>query len=180
MKLASLKEGRDGRLVLVKKDLSACVPVSHIAQTMQQTLDNWATVSPQLEELSQKLENGDVPNEKPFDMSACASPLPRAYHVADGSAYLNHVELVRKARGAEMPPEFLNDPLMYQAVSDTILSPSDDIPVPDEAFGIDFEAEVADGPAAYYQRGLDLNASTAGCVRGGGFSAIKEVYNFGV
>lgn len=143
MKLASLKDGRDGRLVLVKKDLSECLPVPHIAQTMQAALDNWENVALQLADLAQKLEDGAVPNAKPFDMGQCASPLPRAYHIADGSAYLNHVELVRKARGAEMPPEFLNDPLMYQAVSDTVLAPNDDIPVPDEAFGVDFEAEVA-------------------------------------
>lgn len=143
MKLASIKDGRDGRLVIVKDDLSVYVPVPHIAQTMQEALDDWGKAAPLLKELAQKIESGDVPNAKPFDPAQCASPLPRSYHIADGSAYLNHVELVRKARGAEMPPEFLTDPLMYQAVSDTILAPTDDIPVPDEAFGIDFEAEVA-------------------------------------
>lgn len=143
MKLASLKHGRDGQLVVVKDDLSTYVPVTHIAPTMQAALDDWVKVAPQLEGLAEKLEAGAVPNAKPFDPAACASPLPRAYQIADGSAYLNHVELVRKARGAEMPPEFLEDPLMYQAVSDTILGPFDDIPVPDEAYGIDYEAEVA-------------------------------------
>ncbi len=143
MKLASLKEGRDGQLVIVKSDLSAYVPVTHIVATMQNALDDWTRIGPQLEDLSAKLEAGDLPNEKPFDPKKCASPLPRAYQVLDGSAYLYHVELVRKARGAEMPPEFLEDPLMYQAVSDIILAPLDDIPVPSEKFGIDYEAEVA-------------------------------------
>lgn len=143
MKLASLKESRDGQLVVVKKDLSAYVPVTHIVPTMQAAFDDWGKVAPQLEDIAHKLEAGEVPNAKPFDPSKCASPLPRAYQVADGSAYLYHVELVRKARGAEMPPEFLTDPLMYQAVSDTILGPTEDIPVPSEEFGIDFEAEVA-------------------------------------
>ncbi len=143
MKLGSLKVGRDGQLVVVKKDLSQYVPVPHIAGTMQAALDDWANVEPKLQDISEKLENGDIPNAKEFDVKKMASPLPRAYQIADGSAYLNHVELVRKARGAEMPPEFLNDPLMYQAVSDTILAPHDDIPIPSEEYGIDFEAEVA-------------------------------------
>lgn len=143
MKLGSLKEGRDGQLVVVKKDLSVYVPVPHIAETMQNALDNWAGVEPQLKDIAAKLENDEIPHAKPFDAAKMASPLPRAYQIADGSAYLNHVELVRKARGAEMPPEFLHDPLMYQAVSDTILGPHDDIPIPSEEFGIDFEAEIA-------------------------------------
>lgn len=143
MKLASLKHGRDGQLVIVKNDLSAYVPVTHIAPTMQAALDGWEKTEPQLRDIAQKLEAGEIPNAKPFEVENCASPLPRAYQIADGSAYLYHVELVRKARGAEMPPEFLTDPLMYQAVSDTILAPTDDIPVPSEEFGIDFEAEVA-------------------------------------
>lgn len=143
MKLGSIKDGRDGQLVVVRDDLEAYVPVPHICATMQAALDNWAKVEPKLRDISAKLNNNEIPNAKGFDDSKMASPLPRAYQIADGSAYLNHVELVRKARGAEMPPEFLHDPLMYQAVSDTILSPHDDIPVSSEEFGIDFEAEVA-------------------------------------
>lgn len=143
MKLGSIKDGRDGQLVVVRDDLEAYVPVPHIAPTMQNALDNWARVEPQLRDISKKLNNNEIPNAKGFDDSKMESPLPRAYQIADGSAYLYHVELVRKARNAEMPPEFLNDPLMYQAVSDTILAPTDDIPIPSEDFGIDFEAEVA-------------------------------------
>ena len=143
MKLGSLQEGRDGQLIIVKNDLSMYVPAVHIAPTMQTALDKWDQAEPKLRDLAQKLENGEIPNAKPFEPSRMASPLPRAYQIADGSAYLNHVELVRKARGAEMPPEFLSDPLMYQAVSDTIRSPMEDVPIPSEDFGIDFEGEVA-------------------------------------
>lgn len=143
MKLGSVKDGRDGQLVVVKEDLSVYVPVPHIAPTMQNALDNWARVEPQLRDIAKKLEAGDIPNAKVFNEDKMSSPLPRAYQIADGSAYLYHVELVRKARNAEMPPEFLHDPLMYQAVSDTILDPTADIPIPSEEFGIDFEAEVA-------------------------------------
>jgi fumarylacetoacetate (FAA) hydrolase len=143
MKLGSIKDGRDGQLVVVRDDLEAYVPVPHICATMQQALDNWSKVEPKLRDISAKLNNNEIPNAKGFDDSKMASPLPRAYQIADGSAYLNHVELVRKARGAEMPPEFLHDPLMYQAVSDTILAPHDDIPIASEEYGIDFEAEVA-------------------------------------
>ncbi len=143
MKLGSIKDGRDGQLVVVSEDLEKFVPVPHICATMQAALDNWSKVEPQLRDIAQKLNGGQIPNAKGFDDSKMASPLPRAYQIADGSAYLNHVELVRKARGAEMPPEFLHDPLMYQAVSDTILAPHDDIPIVSEEFGIDFEAEVA-------------------------------------
>lgn len=136
MKLASLKHGRDGKLVVVSRDLKRYLDTG---LTMQQALDDWATHEPALRKLAQDVEaKGEA-----FDETHCASPLPRAYQIADGSAYLNHVELVRKARGAELPPEFLHDPLMYQAVSDTILGPRDAIPVRDEAYGIDFEAEVA-------------------------------------
>lgn len=137
MKLASLKSGRDGRLVVVDKGLRH-YEEAHGYQTLQQALDDWANAEAVLRRQYQAVKGG-----KPFDPAQCASPLPRAYQIADGSAYLNHVELVRKARGAEMPPEFLHDPLMYQAVSDTILGPTDDIPVPSEDFGIDYEAEVA-------------------------------------
>lgn len=143
MKLGSIKDGRDGQLVIVREDLECYVPVPHIAPTMQAALDNWASVEPKLRDIAAKLEAGEIPNAKGFEDEKMASPLPRAYQIVDGSAYLNHVELVRKARGAEMPPEFKHDPLMYQAVSDTILAPRDNVAVPSEDFGIDFEAEVA-------------------------------------
>jgi fumarylacetoacetate (FAA) hydrolase len=143
MKLASYKNGRDGRLMVVSADLGRAVAAGAIAPTMQAALDNWAACAPLLEKLYKDLESGMAKGAESFSADQCASPLPRAYQVADGSAYLNHVELVRKARGAEMPPEFLKDPLMYQAVSDTILAPRDDITVESESFGIDFEAEVA-------------------------------------
>ncbi|PJB69409.1 MAG: 2-keto-4-pentenoate hydratase [Alphaproteobacteria bacterium CG_4_9_14_3_um_filter_47_13] len=142
MKLASLKKARDGQLVVVDNALEHYVPVT-VVDTMQQALENWEKVAPELQKISDLLNDGNMSDAQPFNAQNCASPLPRAYQILDGSAYLNHVELVRKARGAEMPPEFLHDPLMYQAVSDTILSPTEDIPVPSEAFGIDYEAEVA-------------------------------------
>lgn len=142
MKLASLKSGRDGHLVVVSRDLETFMDASKIAPTMQAALDGWSRVRPMLEVLSNDLNAGDVTGE-PFDPSACASPLPRAYQWADGSAYVNHVELVRKARGAEMPESFWTDPLMYQGGSDSFLGPRDDIVMGDEAWGIDFEGEVA-------------------------------------
>lgn len=128
--------------MVVSHDLSRAVSAAGIAPTMQAALDEWASVEPRLRELADELESGDVKGEV-FDPTKCASPLPRAYQIADGSAYLHHVRLVRKARGAEMPPEFEYDPLMYQAVSDVIMGPCDPVPVADEAYGIDFEAEVA-------------------------------------
>ncbi|MCZ4294647.1 fumarylacetoacetate hydrolase family protein [Vibrio sinaloensis] len=144
MKLASLKNGsRDGLLVVVNKSLTHCVAVPEIAQTMQQALDDWQRVEPQLNEMYIALNNGELTNEMVFSTLQCESPLPRAYQWADGSAYVNHVELVRKARGAEMPPSFWTDPLMYQGGSDAFIGPCDDIPVVDEAWGIDFEGEVA-------------------------------------
>ena len=109
--------------------------------TLQAALDDWATARPALEALAKNLVNTD--QGEPFDESACSSPLPRAYQWADGSAYVNHVELVRKARGAEMPDSFWTEPLMYQGGSDAFLAPRDDVPVADEAWGIDFEAEIA-------------------------------------
>src|SRR5687768_247028 len=143
MKLASYRHGRDGRLMVVSRDLTRCVAAAAIAPTLQDALDDWDRIAPGLTRIFDDLESGRGKGIEPFDVSKCASPLPRAYQIADGSAYLNDVELVRKARGAEMPPEFLNDPLMYQAVSDTIMGPTDDIVVADESYGIDFEAEVA-------------------------------------
>ena len=143
MKLASYKSGRDGKLYVVSNDLTKAVNAQNIAPTLQAALDDWENTAPKLAAISVALENGSAASVEAFDELKCASPLPRAYQIADGSAYLNHVELVRKARGAEMPESFLTDPLMYQAVSDTILAPHDDIPVISEDYGIDFEGEVA-------------------------------------
>ncbi len=141
MKLATVRDGRDGRLVVVSRDLSRYISATGVAPTLQAALDNWATAKPALEALAKDLENADRGEQ--FDQSACSSPLPRAYQWADGSAYVNHVELVRKARGAEMPESFWTIPLMYQGGSDSFLAPRDDVPVADEAWGIDFEAEIA-------------------------------------
>ncbi len=143
MKLASLKDGRDGRLVVVSQDLQRYLPVGarHAGDfaTLQSALDNWDSARPALEALAARANAGEG---EAFDQAACASPLPRAYQWADGSAYVNHVELVRKARGAEMPESFWTDPLMYQGGSDSFLGPRDNIPMADEAWGIDFEAEI--------------------------------------
>ena len=133
MKLASLKNGsRDGLLVVVSRDLSRCVAVPAIASTMQQLLDNWAQLSSKLNEVYQALNSGSVDGEMAFDEGQCESPLPRAYQWADGSAYVNHVELVRKARNAEMPPSFWTDPLMYQGGSDDFIGPCDNVEVVSE------------------------------------------------
>ncbi len=142
MKLASLKQGRDGKLVVASCDLSRAAEAGDIAATMQIALDNWAQAAPRLAALAAKLEAGSVA-DFPFRAQDCASPLPRAYQWIDGSAYVNHVELVRKARGATMPSSFWTDPLMYQGGSDSFLGPRDEIPVLDERFGLDLEAEVA-------------------------------------
>lgn len=143
MKLASLNQGRDGALVVVSRDLSRAVRVAHIAPTLQAALDDWASKRPQLEAVYQRLNDGLEAQAFDFDQSACHSPLPRAFHWADGSAYVNHVELVRKARGAEMPESFWHDPLMYQGGSDTFIAPHAPIRMGDEAWGIDLEAELA-------------------------------------
>ncbi len=143
MKLASLRHGRDGQLVVVSRDLSRCVAVPHIAPTLQRAMDEWAHLAPRLMRVYEILNDGDADGAKPFNPRDCASPLPRAYQWADGSAYVTHVELVRKARGAEMPPSFWTDPLMYQGGSDSFIGPCDPISAGDEAWGIDFEAEVA-------------------------------------
>jgi fumarylacetoacetate (FAA) hydrolase len=145
MKLATLKDGsRDGQLVVVSRDLKTCAPVPGIAKTLQAALDNWEELSPRLESASQELNMGNVAGALDFDSENCESPLPRSYQWADGSAYVNHVELVRKARGAEMPESFWEDPLMYQGGSDSFLGPRDDILMAqDEGWGIDFEAEIA-------------------------------------
>ena len=139
MKLATLKDGRDGRLVVVSRDLARCASAANVAPTLQAALDSWATARPALESIAAELESGGGDG---FDETTCASPLPRAYQWADGSAYVNHVELVRKARGAEMPDSFWTEPLMYQGGSDSFLGPRDNIPVAELAWGIDFEAEV--------------------------------------
>ncbi|MDX3772784.1 fumarylacetoacetate hydrolase family protein [Chromatiaceae bacterium AAb-1] len=144
MKLASLKNGhRDGQLVVVSRDLQRCVAIPDIAATLQQLLDNWTALSGRAKEVYQSLNQGRVAGEKAFDATACASPLPRAYQWADGSAYVNHVELVRKARNAEMPATFWTDPLMYQGGSDSFIGPRDPVEVVSEDYGIDFEGEVA-------------------------------------
>ncbi|WP_372422643.1 fumarylacetoacetate hydrolase family protein [Salinarimonas chemoclinalis] len=142
MKLASLKHGRDGRLVVVSRDLTHATDAFPVVATLQAALDDWARVAPRLADLAESLEHGAVPSFR-FHEHDCASPLPRAYQWADGSAYVNHVELVRRARGAEMPESFWTDPLMYQGGSDAFLGPRDPIRMADEAFGIDFEAEIA-------------------------------------
>ena len=142
MKLASLKGGRDGRLVVVSHDLAWCADAQHIAPTLQAALDDWHHVEPRLRLLAEDLEHAAIPLDR-FHEREALSPLPRAHHWVDGSAYVNHVELVRKARGAEMPASFWTDPLVYQGGSDDFTPPRGDIVVPDPAFGIDFEAEVA-------------------------------------
>jgi fumarylacetoacetate (FAA) hydrolase len=142
MKLASLKGGRDGRLVVVSADLAWCAPAFDIAPTLQAALDDWETCEPKLRALAETLEHGGVPRER-FHEHEAASPLPRAFQWLDGSAYVNHVQLVRRARGAEMPESFWTDPLMYQGASDGFLGPRDAITLGDESWGLDLEAEVA-------------------------------------
>jgi len=143
VKLASLKHGRDGRLVVVSRDLARCVPVPEIAATMQQALDRWEAIAPQLQAVSDQLNDGQQGEAFPAGSGGVAAPLPRAHQWADGSAYVNHVELVRKARGAEMPASFWTDPLVYQGGSDDFLGPTDEARFPSEDLGIDLEAEVA-------------------------------------
>ncbi|HEX2134697.1 MAG TPA: fumarylacetoacetate hydrolase family protein [Microvirga sp.] len=142
MKLASLKQGRDGRLVVVSRDLTRATDAFVVVPTLQAALDAWERFGPRLQDLAEQLEHGSVPSFR-FHEHDCASPLPRAFQWADGSAYVNHVELVRRARGAEMPQSFWTDPLMYQGGSDSFLGPRDPIAMADESWGIDFEAEVA-------------------------------------
>jgi fumarylacetoacetate (FAA) hydrolase len=143
MKLATLRNGsRDGQLVVVSRDLTRALPVQRIAATLQEALDNWARCSPLLREAAHSLEQGSVAAAA-FQVDRALAPLPRAYQWVDGSAYVNHVELVRKARGAEMPASFWTDPLVYQGGSDDFLGPTEDVPVASEEFGIDLEGEVA-------------------------------------
>jgi len=143
MKLATYKtDRRDGCLMLVSRDLTRACSAEDIATTMQQALDNWQVIAPQLHARYEQLNREQVASVE-FDPRRCESPLPRAYQWADGSAYVNHVELVRKARGAEIPESFWNDPLMYQGGSDDFIGPTDDIILPSDDWGIDFEGEVA-------------------------------------
>jgi fumarylacetoacetate (FAA) hydrolase len=142
MKLASINQGRDGVLIVVDNQMQRYVSATEIAPNLQAALDNWDNCKEPLAALYLQLENGEIDSQA-FNSEICASPLPRAFQWADGSAYVNHVELVRKARNAEMPSSFWTDPLMYQGGSDSFLGPREDIAVADEAWGIDFEAEVA-------------------------------------
>jgi fumarylacetoacetate (FAA) hydrolase len=143
MKLGSLKQGgRDGTLIVVSRDLSRAVVASGIADTLQRALEDWSNLAPRLNALSEQLNAGQAEGAFDLDMTQLAAPLPRAYEFVDGSAYLPHVERVRRARGAEVPASFYSDPLMYQAVSAGFLGPRDPILVSDEAYGIDLEAEV--------------------------------------
>ena len=144
MKLATYKDGsRDGQLVVVSRDLATAHFATGIATRLQQVLDDWNFLSPQLQDLYETLNGGKPRHAFPFEPAKCMAPLPRAYQWADGSAYINHVELVRRARNAEVPESFYTDPLMYQGGSDDLLGPCDDIVCPSEDFGIDFEAEIA-------------------------------------
>jgi len=143
MKLATLKDGtRDGKLVIVSRDLTRYTDASFLAPTLQAALDDWQRLAPHLAALAESLDHGAVPSSR-FHEHDTHSPLPRAYQWADGSAYINHVELVRKSRGVEMPADYLTNPLMYQGGSDSFLGPRDPIVMADETWGIDFEGEVA-------------------------------------
>ena len=142
MKLASIKSGRDGQLVIVSRDLTRAVSAEDIAPTLQVALENWAACEPALRARFDALQAGSIDGEFAFETEAAAAPLPRSYHWADCSAYVTHVELVRKARGAELPESFWTDPLIYMGASDAFIGPNDDVDVEDEAWGIDFEAEV--------------------------------------
>lgn len=142
MKLASLKSGRDGQLVVVSRDLREAVSAAEVAATLQAALDDWDKAAAALQSLYEDLCAGKAAGSFPFDPSQCDAPLPRAYHWADGSAYVTHVELVRKARGAELPESFWSDPLIYMGASDAFIGPRDDVEVESEDWGIDFEAEV--------------------------------------
>ncbi|HET6756433.1 MAG TPA: fumarylacetoacetate hydrolase family protein [Burkholderiales bacterium] len=143
MKLGSLKSGRDGSLVVVDRMLERAVRVPEIAPTLQAVLDDWERIAPELETISSALNRSEAENSFALELNALAAPLPRAYQWLDGSAYLSHVELARRARGAEMPPELYSDPLMYQGGSDGFLAARDPILVANEEWGADFEAEVA-------------------------------------
>ncbi|MDM0085413.1 fumarylacetoacetate hydrolase family protein [Variovorax sp. J31P179] len=144
MKLASLKQGgRDGTLIVVSRDLRRGVKVPHIATTLQQAIEQWESARIALDEVYQALNKSGVPNSFVIDVSELASPLPRAFQFLDGSVYLHHMEKARKARGAEMPPNYKTDPLMYQGMSDRFIGPRDAMCIPDESLGLDYEAELA-------------------------------------
>jgi fumarylacetoacetate (FAA) hydrolase len=144
MKLATYKDGsRDGQLLVVSRDLGTAHHASAIATRLQQVLDDWNFLGPQLQDLYETLNSGRARHAFAFDPALCMAPLPRAFQWADGSAYINHVELVRKARGAEVPESFYTDPLMYQGGSDDFLGPQEPIVCADEAWGLDFESEIA-------------------------------------
>jgi fumarylacetoacetate (FAA) hydrolase len=143
LKLASLKTGgRDGSLIVVDRALKSYVSAAGIADTLQQALDNWSNTAPRLNAVSEELNSGELGDAQQLDFTALASPFPRAFEFLDGSAYLPHVERVRRARGAEVPESFYEDPLMYQATSAGFLGPRDPVPVVSESYGIDFEAEI--------------------------------------
>lgn len=161
MKLATLKTGgRDGTLVVVSRDLSLRQAVPALARSLQAALDDWNRIAPQLAEVYAALNSGAASSAQPFEQQLCHSPLPRAYQWADGSAYINHVELVRRARGAELPPSFWTDPLMYQGGSDSFIGPYDPIHALSEDWGIDLEAEVA-----VISGDLPMGASPAECAQ---------------
>jgi len=143
MKLASLKSARDGKLIVVSRDMTRAVSAESIAPTLQAAMDDWSVCEPKLTKLFDALQAGPVAGEFAFDARQVAAPLPRSYHWADGSAYVTHVELVRKARGAELPESFWTDPLMYMGASDAFIGARDDVLVENEEWGIDFESEVA-------------------------------------
>ena len=143
MKLATYKDGsRDGQLVVVSRDLATAHYATGIASRLQQVLDDWGFIAPQLQDLYETLNNGKARHAFPFDPALCMAPLPRAHQWADGSAYMNHVELVRASRHSDVPENYYTDPLMYQGGSDDFLGPCDDVICPSEDFGIDFEAEI--------------------------------------
>jgi len=143
MKLASLKEGgRDGTLIIVDRDLKRAVTAAAIVPTLQKAIENWPAMAPRLQDLAEQLRDDTAPGSFELDTTVLAAPIPRAYQWADGSAYVVHVELVRKARGVEMPPSFWTDPLMYQGGSDSFVGCNDEIELADEAWGIDFEGEI--------------------------------------
>lgn len=161
MKLASVKDSnRDGRLVVVSRDLRTAAVAEGVAATLQEALDDWERAAPELQALYERLNAGNLPGAQPFESQACGAPLPRAFQWADSSAYLYHVELVRRARGASMPPEFLVDPIIYQGGSDTMLGPNDDICLADEDWGIDFEAELV-----VVTGDVRMGASSEACAR---------------
>lgn len=169
MKLASLKEdGRDGTLIVVNRAVTQAVKVPDIARTMQIALDDWADIAPKLEAVYVQLQNSEIKNSFTLDPLLLAAPLPRSYHWADGSAYVTHVELVRRARGVELPESFWTDPLMYMGASDAFIGPCDDVLVEDEAWGIDFESEVViftdDVPAGVTPEGAREHIKLIGLV----------------